>query len=414
MHYNTIIIGAGPAGLFAAQMLGQSNKKILLLERNNQAGKKLLLAGSGQCNFTHTGEMHHFIGCYGEHGKFLNKAFSLLTNKQTRAFFEEVGVTSYAMPNGKVFPKSMCSQDILAGLLLRCNRSSVTMEYNVLVKRIDLYDNVFTVESEAGERYFADHIVIATGGKSYPKTGSDGIGYELAKSLGHTIIEPKPALTYVTIQEKVFAELSGIAFEEVELVIWRDKKKVKSGKGSILFTHKGLSGPAILDYSRYIEQGDTLTVNFMYPKTYEQAKKQFADEVGRRGKEEILTFLKNQGLPKNFCQVICQISKVDEHISCARLSKENREVIVNALTQCECSVSGLGGFHVAMATSGGVKLKEVNPSTMESRKQKGLYFIGEVLDIDGNTGGYNIQAAFSTAYVCAKHIGTKSKKEAFL
>ncbi|MGL4345473.1 MAG: NAD(P)/FAD-dependent oxidoreductase [Cellulosilyticaceae bacterium] len=410
MHYHAIIIGAGPAGLFAALKLGKQNRKVLLLERNSQAGKKLLLAGSGQCNFTHDGDNEHFLQKYGDSGKFLKKALETLDSKGTMRFFEAHGLKYQIMENGKVFPKSMKSQDVLNLLLLQCKKQNVTVAYNQCVEQVSVYDNIFTIETKEGKRYFSDNVVVATGGVSYPITGSDGKGLDLAKMLGHTVVEPKPALTYVTTHEKVFAPLSGIAFTQAHMTIVRDHKKLKERVGSLLFTHKGLSGPVILDSSRWIVAGDEIQVNYMYPQTPEAIKKHFAEEIPKRGTEEIVTFLRSQNLPKSFSQVICQVAGIDEHQVCSRMSKVQREQLVKCLTQYTFKVSGLGGYHIAMATAGGVSLKQVNPTTMESRKQKGLYFVGEVLDIDGDTGGYNIQAAFSTGALCAKHIETKKSK----
>lgn len=405
MQYHTIVIGGGPAGLFAAGEIGKSNKKVLLLEKNQMAGKKLLISGSGQCNFTHAGEIEDFFGRYGKNDKFLKKAFKSFTNQDAMKFFEKLGVALEIRENQKVFPKSKKSSSILEALLLHCRKNNVTIKYEKKVSHLSVYDGIFTVETEDGKRYFSDHVIIATGGKSYPLTGSTGDGYGLAEMLGHVVVEPKPALTYVTTHEKDFAALSGIAFPNAWMSVWRDEKKMFEKTGSVLFTHKGLSGPLILDSTRWIEAGDKVILNFMHPRTFEEIRSCFAEEIPSRGKEQILTYLtKEQGLIKSFAQLICQLAKVEEDKVCARMSKEERESIVNLLTKCPFNVSGLGGFHAAMVTVGGVSLKQVNPTTMESRKQKGLYFIGEVLDIDGDTGGYNIQAAFSMAHLCASHV----------
>ncbi|MGL4798839.1 MAG: NAD(P)/FAD-dependent oxidoreductase [Cellulosilyticaceae bacterium] len=408
VRYHTIVIGAGPAGLLAAGEIGKRNKKVLLLEKNKTAGKKLLISGSGQCNFTHDGEMAHFFEKYGEHHKFLKKAFSLYTNKDTMQFFTGYGVGFEIRENGKVFPITHKSQTILDALLLHCKKHNVQISYEKAVSGISVYDGVYTVETEDGGRYFSNHVVIATGGKSYPTTGSTGDGYSLAESLGHTIVEPKPALTYVTTQEKAFAEVSGIAYPEAFMSVWRDNKKLLERTGSVLFTHKGLSGPLILDSTRWIQAGDKIELNMMYPKTYEEVRKQFAQDIPPRGKQQIMTYLtKEQGIIKSVATVVCRLAGVEEDKVCARMSKEEREKLVTLLTKCPFNISGLGGYHIAMVTAGGIALKQVNPTTMESRKHQGLYFVGEVLDIDGDTGGYNIQAAFSMAYLCAKHLAEK-------
>ena len=407
MHYHTIIIGAGPAGLFLAQMVGGHNRNVLLLERNSEAGKKLLISGSGQCNFTHGGKIEQFFACYGDHAKFIKKALMSFDNTSCIKFFEMHGVKAQMLENGKVFPKSMTSTSIRDALLCACHDANVAIQYNNHIKSITPCEEGFSVQNGRGECFCGENVVLATGGKSYPKTGSDGIGYELAQMLGHTIIMPKPALTYVTTQDKAFAELSGIAFENSHITIWHEQKKIKEHVGSVLFTHKGLSGPGILDSSRWMEPGDTLTINFIYPKSQEILKAEFAKEIPLRGTEEIGTFFRKQISPRSFAQLILKLAEIDEHTPCARISKVQREKLVNLLVKCPFEISGLGGYHVAMATAGGVHLKEINPTTMESRKQKGLYCIGEVLDIDGNTGGYNIQAAFSTAYLCGMAIKSK-------
>lgn len=405
MHYHTIIIGAGPAGLFAAGAIGKSGKKVLVLEKNSQAGKKLLISGSGQCNFTHGGPIEDFFSRYGDHEKFIKKALTAFTNEDTIRFFENEGVSSELRENGKVFPKSSKSLDVLNALLMSCKKHNVEIHYNQAVQQINLYDEIFTLETEAGKRYFADHVVIATGGRSFPHLGSTGDGYTLANSLGHTVIKPRPALTYVTTHERVYCELSGISFKNAGVTLWHDNKKVIDRKGSLLFTHKGLSGPVILDATRWMEPGDVLTVNYLYPLSYEEVREQFAKEIPLRGKETVLNYLKQfEPLTRSFCETVLTHLNIPLDQTCARLSKKERENLVNELTKCTFNLSGIGGMNSAMVTAGGISLKEINPTTMESRKQKGLYCIGEVLDIDGDTGGYNIQAAFSTAYLCAKHL----------
>lgn len=407
MHYNTIVIGAGPAGLFTAQALGKNKKSVLVLERNKRAGRKLLISGAGQCNFTHAGPIEDFLKCYHDQSKFIKKALFSFDNKKTMKFFEDAGVPYQIFPNQKVFPKSMKSEDILNALLKACQRGNVEIIYNELVTQITTYDGIFTVETASGERYFSDHVVISTGGKSYAQLGSDGKGYELASQLGHTIVNPRPALTDVRFHSNPYREISGVSVPEIELTIWRDDKKVQAYVGDLLFTHRGISGPVIINSSRWMTEGDLLTANFLYPRSYEEIRKLFSETLADRGKEEIITFLKQFKLPKNLIQLLCQQVDVDEHMPCSQISKKMRESIVTMLTRCPFKVDALGGFHIAMVTTGGIHLKEVNPTTMESRKQKGLYFVGEVLDIDGITGGYNIQAAFSMASLCATHLSQK-------
>lgn len=404
MHYHTIVVGAGPAGLFAAQALGQQRKSVLILERNQRAGRKLLVSGAGQCNFTHDGPIEDFLNCYHNQAKFLKKALFSWTNKDTMKFFEDLGVPYHIFSNQKVFPKSMKSEDVLNALIRACQMNNVQIEYQQTVSQISVYDGIYTIETEEGKRYFSDHVVIATGGKSYAQLGSDGKGYELAKSLGHSVIPPRPALTDVRLKNTPYKGLAGVSVQNVGLTIWRNGKKIKDYEGDLLFTHKGISGPVIINSSRWMEQGDILMINFLNPKSYETIRQLFATSLPHRGTEEVITFLKVFRLPKNLLQTLCEQIGLDEHTPCAQVNKQKREELVNILTKCPFVIDHLGGFHIAMATAGGIHLKEVNPTTMESRKQKGLYFIGEVLDVDGITGGYNLQAAFSMGYLCAQHL----------
>ena len=292
MHYNTIIIGAGPAGLFAAQALGKQKKSVLVLERNRKAGRKLLVSGAGQCNFTHEGTVEEILPAYYEKSKFIKKALMTYDNKKIMSFFENAGVPYQIMPNNKVFPKSMKSQDILNVLLRACQKHHVEILYGELCEDVSVYDGIFTVETSEGKRYFSDHVVIATGGNSYAPLGSDGKGYKLAESFGHTVITPRPALTDVRLKNTPYKEIAGVSVQQIGLTIWRENKKVKDYTGDLLFTHKGISGPAVINSSRWMQKGDLITVNYLYPRTYEEIKKEMGDTLAHRGKEEIQTYLK--------------------------------------------------------------------------------------------------------------------------
>ncbi len=403
--YDAIVIGSGPAGLMAAGEIGKGNKRVLLLEKNKVLGKKLLISGSGQCNFTHDGDIKDFETRYGDNVKFLKKAFQVFDNQDAKRFFEAYGIALTIRENKKVFPKTQKSETIRDALVAHCKKYGVTIRCEQEVVSISKALDGYTVHLTDGTTYTSQYVIVATGGNTYPITGSTGAGYAFAEQLGHRIITPKPALTYVTTHEKQFVPLSGIAFPHASMRAWREDKLLFERQGSLLFTHKGVSGPLVLDSTRWLRAGDKLEVNFMYPQTYQEVRDAFAQAIANRGKEHILTYLtKTCGLIKSFATVVCQESGISEQLTCAQVTKVQREALVNTLTRTSLSISGLGGNHVAMVTAGGVHLKEVNPTTMESRKHKGLYFIGEVLDIDGDTGGYNIQAAFSMAHVCAQHI----------
>ncbi|MGL4362650.1 MAG: NAD(P)/FAD-dependent oxidoreductase [Cellulosilyticaceae bacterium] len=406
MIYSAIVIGSGPAGLFAASQIAKKGLSVLLVEKNNQLGKKLLISGSGQCNVTHDCEIEDFFECYGDKKKFIQKALKSYTNTDLMLFLTSRGIALDIRENKKVFPKTGDSNTILDVLVNECLKYNVNIQTNTEVDSINYEKEIYSINVKNSDVcYQAENVVVATGGITFPKTGSTGDGYVWASDFGHNIINPRSALTYVTTKEKTFADLSGISFPNTHMTIMRDGKKIIDSIGSLLITHKGLSGPLILDSSRWIDSGDKIIINTLYPNSYENVQKQFAAEIPNMGTMRIITYLtKELNLIKNFANHICMIANIEVDTPCSRITKVQRTQILQLLTKLTFEVTGLGGTAVGMVTAGGVDLKQINPTTMESRKQKGLYFIGEVLDIDGNTGGYNIQAAFSTAYLCAKHI----------
>lgn len=409
-RYDAIIIGAGPAGLFAAIELGYQNKKVLLLEKNDKAGKKLLLSGAGQCNVTQAGLMDDYANHYGNQYKYIKKALQNFTNSDTINFFEERGLVMEVLENGKVFPKSRSASDVLKLLLKECDKYGVEIRYNKEVIRIMKDEGFYRVETDY-LNYRADFVIIATGGMSYPQTGSTGDGYEFAVSLGQKIVEPSPALTPVEIKDFPFKSLAGISIENLPFAIWRNGKKIKDCEGDVLFTHKGLSGPGILNNSRWMDKNDQLFLNFIKEVDIQAFHKKLLDEIDVHGKDMIKTVLRKQNLPKKLLEVLLAHIQISEEARCAQINKQTRNTIVNSLTNFPLEISRMGGYHLAMVTAGGVDMKQINPTTMESRLNKSLYFIGEVLDIDGDTGGYNIQAAFSMAKLCAKGICKALNKE---
>jgi len=406
VRYDVIIVGSGPAGLFAAIALGSKNKKVIVLEKNNVAGKKLLLSGSGQCNITQDGSIEDFANHYGDHYKYIKKALQFFTNSDTVYFFEQLGLEMESLDNGKIFPKTRSARNVLDLLLKECARYGVTINYGEPVTRISQVQEGYLVETNR-ERYNGEFVVVATGGMSYPKTGSTGDGYTLGADLGHQIIKPLPALTPVEIKDFPFKDLAGISISDLPIAIWREGKKVKACRGDVLFTHKGLSGPGILNNSRWMRSKDILCLNFIKEMDVVAFNKALLDEINSSGKEMIKTVLRKQPLPKRLLDGILTHINIPEEMQCGKINKQTRSLIVKSLVACPLTISQMGGYHIAMVTTGGISMKQVNPTTMESRISKNLYFIGEVLDIDGDTGGYNIQAALSTAKLCAHGINRK-------
>jgi len=401
-----IIIGAGPAGLFCALQIGGAagrNLNVVVLEKNASCGKKLLVTGTGQCNITHGGDIREFFTHYGDHGTFLRPVLLGFTNKTLITFFESRGLAMITDTNGKVFPATRKASDVLDLLLTECLRREVEVRCSEVVLRIDREDGVFFVSTETA-RYTAAQVVIATGGASYPGTGSTGDGYRLAAGLGQPVTPIRPALVAVSVRDYLFPHLAGISFEGVTVSLFRDGRKVRQSTGDLLFTHAGLSGPVILDLSRYIAAGDMLKVSFVPGMNRETVQKDLMGKIASNSIRQVRTILADYHLPERFIKELMQQAGLPMDLRCAHISKKARNALVTHLLEFPFRVKDVGGFHEAMVIAGGISLPDVDPKTMESKLVPGLFYIGEVLDIDGDTGGYNLQAAFSTAYAAARAI----------
>ena len=400
---DVIIIGAGPAGLFAAQHCGANELKTCLLEKNRSAGLKLLISGTGQCNITHAGKIGDFLSHYGDNSRFVRTALYNYSNEDVIVFFKERGLRLVEINNGKIFPDTLKSKDVLHLLLAECVKNKVRIEYEMFISEITKLDNLFNVQTQKG-LFISKSIIICTGGKSYPKTGSSGDGYQLATQLGHTITHIKPALTSIMIDDFPFQSCAGISIPNAIVQLYRDSKKVRQTQGDILFTHKGLSGPGILDFSRFILPNDTIKLSLINTANSDDFDKQLLEQITLNGKKTIKNCLSIFEIPERLLLTILEINKIDPASKAADLGKNNRKNLVKDISALAFNVDRLGGFKEAMATKGGVDLKEVNQKTMESKLVKGLFFAGEVLDIDGDTGGYNIQFAISSGVLAAQNI----------
>ncbi|ONI44051.1 hypothetical protein AN641_08700 [Candidatus Epulonipiscioides gigas] len=411
MFYKAIVIGAGPAGLFAAYNLSENGVSTLVIEKNKQLGRKLLVSGNGQCNFTNASKLETFTNKYGDNFSFIKHALNTFTNKDSMNFFNSCGIELEIANSNKVFPKSRNSEDILGALVKSSKLNGTQIKAGIIIDKIIEYDGIFqisTIESGENESFTTENLIIATGGSSYSHLGTDGFGYEVAKQFGHKIMPIRSSLTNIIANEDIYFSLSGVSFKNVELIIWRNGKKIKEKTDDLIFTHTGISGPVILNSSRWIQENDLLTFNLIN-KPYEILQKELEIGLNKYGKEQIGTYLKRFEFPKSFIGILLSILDIAPDLKCANISKQERKQIAMYITKMPITVKKVGDLKNAMVTAGGVSLKEVNPTTFESRKQKGLYFVGEVLDIDADTGGYNIQAAMSMGCVCANNIVRKEK-----
>ncbi len=402
-NYDVVILGAGPSGLFTAINI-IPDKSVLILEKMEKPAKKLLISGSGRCNVTNTGSIKDFFNHYGDNSNFLKHSLNSFTNQDLIDFLDSQGMKTVIDKNGKVFPETQKASDILNILLNQCETKKIDLYINQEISRIKRSSNKFILKTQ-DEEYLCDYLVIATGGKSYPKTGSTGDGYQFAETLCHTIVEPKPALSHVKIKNYKFIDLAGVSLTDIEISLYRNNKKLRSHVGDIGFTHRGLTGPGIIDFSRFLDSGDLLKINFA-SRNSEELNKQFIEACQKEGKQSIKKFLKNLNLPERLIMSVLTEQQIKPEDQLATITRQLRNKLISSFCEFPFEIESVGNFEVAMVTTGGVSLKEISSKTMESKIVPHLYFVGEVLDIDGDTGGYNIQAAFSTGYVAAKSISS--------
>ena len=396
-------MGAGAAGLFAAIQLDE-RLNVLILEKKSKPGMKLLMSGAGRCNITNSKPIREFLEHYNDKKRFIQHAIHKYTNTDLIKLLNTNRINTTIDKNGKVFPASQSAKDVLNLFLYLCKRNKVEIKYSSPIINTDKQEELFTVRTEQAE-YKCKHLIIASGGRSYPTTGSTGDGYSIANSFGHNIIPPKPALTPVFIEKFKFASISGISLNDRTIDLYRNNKKIHSHIGDILFTHKGLSGPGILDFSRYFEIGDQLRINLIDIKS-EECNAELIELAQSQGAIQIKTALKRWNLPENLILILLEEAGIIPDKKISEISKAARIRIVNLLTACPFSIDRIGGYNIAMTTAGGIDTKEINPKTLMSNLIPNLFCIGEVLDIDADTGGYSLQAAFSTAYSAVTYINS--------
>ncbi len=417
MIYDVIIVGAGAAGLFTGANYSSAVKG-LILEKTKTPGNKLLLSGAGQCNLTYGGSIKDFVSHYGENGRKIRYILYKFNNKSLKDYFEKLGIALTEREDGKVFPASLKSKDIVNALVQKCYDNGFQFNYNSPVDVISYNDDensrgfkTYTVTCPNGT-YKTRKLIIACGGCSYPATGSDGSIFNVLKNLNLEIISPKPALVPIHVHSYPYESLSGISFPDAKISIYSldkiagterkfEKNITAEIQGDLLLTHRNFSGPAIINISRYASIGNQLQINYYTSKDAKTILTGFKNRMPGN-QQQLLTFLYEYlGLPKRFLEIICQRAKVDPTQKISQISDRHLKAIINLLTADSYKISGLGGYNLAMVTAGGVALSGVNPKTLESEKYPGLFFAGEVLNVDGDTGGYNLQFAFSSAYICA-------------
>lgn len=403
MVYDLIVVGGGPAGMLGAAAAGARGLKVILLEKNGRLGKKLAITGSGRCNVTNYGDLDDFQNNIVSNGKFLYSSLKAFDNHGLIALLHSLGVKTRVEQDNRVFPVSDKSGDVIRALQKNLQANNVEIRLNSAVEEVLVRDGrAAGVRLADGSRVAGKNVLIATGGMSYRQTGSSGDGYKMAQQLGHSIVNPRPALVPLETRENWVKDLQGVALENVRVqALVGDRVKAEQ-TGELLFTHFGVSGPAILKISSYINKHEGLPVKLKIDLDPGLSKEQLEARLLRDFKKNQGRYLKNALgglLPQRLIPVILALAGVDGHKQVDQVTREERERVAHVLKNIILTVKRTRPLNEAIVTGGGVDTREINPSTMESKIVKGLYFAGEVIDVDALTGGYNLQIAFSTGYL---------------
>lgn len=408
---HVIVIGGGAAGMMAAVAAAEEGAKVSLLEQNEKTGKKIFITGKGRCNLTNACEQESFFENIVSNGKFLYSAFSKMDNYAVMKFFEDAGCLLKKERGERIFPVSDHSSDVISALNRQMEEKGVKVYLRTRVKEILMNQDEETPSKKCitgvtlfdGRKISADAVIIATGGKTYASTGSTGDGYQFAEAAGHTVKEMKPALVPFTVKEDWCMKLQGLSLKNVAATLKYEKKIIYQGFGEMLFTHFGVSGPMILSASsyygkKYFGMPVTLSIDLKPALTREQLDKRLLKDFGENKNRQFKNAL--DGLfPSKLIPVMIELSGIIPEKRVNEITKEERAGLVECIKNLTLTVTGTRDFQEAIITQGGVHVKEINPSTMESRLVKGLFFAGEVLDVDALTGGFNLQAAWSTGYL---------------
>ena len=410
-NFDVIVVGAGPAGLLAAGSASEEGSRVLILEKMRQEGRKLLITGKGRCNITNDANVGEFIKHVYPNGRFLRSAFGHFFSKEILELLHRYGVETTCERGGRYFPSSNRSADVLSALLKWVEELNVEIRCGHRVEKLMVKDQVIQGVKANGQEFRAPKLILATGGKSYPATGSNGEGYELARLVGHTITPVRPALVPLETGGNVAQQLQGLTLKNVRATVWVNDKKRGEDFGEMIFTHFGLSGPIILTLSRIIvdelHQKNKVEVSIDLKPALDEQKldARLLRDLDEAGKKNISNLFKNW-LPASMIPVFMNTLGIDPGKEGHQVSSKERKRIRNLMKDFRFDIKGHRSFKEAIITAGGIPTSEISSKTMESKLVSGLYFAGEMIDLDAETGGYNLQIAYSTGWLA----GRSSKK----
>ena len=407
---NVIVVGGGAAGMMAAVFAARNGQNVQLLEKNEKLGKKLFITGKGRCNITNAADIEDLFTAVISNPKFLYSGFYSFTNQQVIDFFEELGVKTKIERGERVFPVSDHSSDVIAAFSRELKLLGVSVSLHTEVRELLCeQDKVCGVLLTNGKKMKADAVIVATGGISYPSTGSTGDGYRFAKETGHRVTELLPSLVPMEVRQWYAKELQGLSLRNIEIRITDGKKKLYEEFGEMLFTHYGVTGPVILSASSVVgktlrKKELTLHIDLKPALSEEQLDKRILREFDANHNKQYKNSIDSL-FPAKLKPIMIELSGIEPEKKVNEITKEERQRLVHLIKDFTMTLTGLRSYNEAIITKGGVSVKEIDPGTMESKKMKGVYFAGEVLDLDAVTGGYNLQIAWSTGYLAGINAG---------
>lgn len=404
LKYDVVVVGGGPAGMMAAGTAASIGKKTMLVEKNEKLGKKLFITGKGRCNVTNSADFDEFMKNIPKNSKFFYSSFKNFSNNDLVELLNSLGLKTKVERGGRIFPQSDKSSDVLKALERYLRKYNAEVKLNSKLLNIRQQDGAVSgVLLDSGQVVECSSVIICTGGLSYPQTGSTGDGYEIAKRAGHSIKELMPSLVPLIAKEAFIKDLQGLSLKNVSIKANADGKKIYEDFGEMLFTHYGLSGPIILSASFFISdyfqknKEIKIEIDLKPALSEEELDKRIIRDFEKNTNKQFKNSL-DELLPQKLIPVIIALSGIDESKEVHQITKPERKALVKLLKGFTVAIEGTRPIEEAIVTSGGINLKEINPKTMESKLLRGLYFAGEVIDLDAFTGGFNLQIAFSTGY----------------